>query len=125
MRLAVLVFVGGGIGAIARALFMRFSSLGLDGFPLDILLANLSACLLLGLVAAARAQGRISDPFYLFMATGILGGLSTFSSFAYGAVVLMSGSIMDLFVAVVYVLASLVLGYLAMLAGSRLGKAPG
>ncbi|WP_322997309.1 CrcB family protein [Castellaniella sp.] len=122
MKLALLVFIGGGIGAVVRELFMRFSPTGLGGFPLDILLANLLACLLLGLVAAARAQGRIGDQFYLFMATGVTGGLSTFSSFAYGPVVLMSGSSMGLLIAVAYVLISLALGYLAMLAGGRLGK---
>ena len=43
--------------------------------------------------------------------TGVAGGLSTFSSFAYGTVVLMSGSAARVVVASAYVLSSLFLGY--------------
>ncbi|MFA7437694.1 CrcB family protein [Castellaniella sp.] len=121
MKLIFLVFIGGAIGAIGRELFMQWTPAGFDGFPLDILLANLLACLLLGLAAAVHARGRLSDPQYLFIGTGVMGGLSTFSSFAYGAVVLMSGALQGTLVAIAYVLVSMVLGYLAVLAGQKLG----
>ncbi|MFA5663368.1 CrcB family protein [Castellaniella sp.] len=121
MKLIVLVFIGGGIGAIGRELFMQLTPAGFEGFPLDILLANLLACLLLGLAAAVHARGKLSDSQYLFVGTGIMGGLSTFSSFAYGAVVLMSGPAQGTMVAIVYVLVSMALGYLAVLAGQKLG----
>lgn len=120
MKLALLVFIGGGIGAIGRELFMLLTPPGFEGFPLDILLANLLACLLLGLAAAIHARGRLSDNQYLFVGTGIMGGLSTFSSFAYGAVVLMSGPIQGALVALVYVLVSMILGYLAVLVGHKI-----
>ena len=48
--------------------------------------------------------------------TAVAGGLSTFSSFAYGTVVLMSGSAASLVVASAYVLSSLFLGYVAVAA---------
>jgi hypothetical protein len=55
----------------------------------------------------------VSDGINLLVGTGIAGGLSTFSSFAYGTVVLMSGSAASLVVASAYVLISLFLGYIA------------
>lgn len=121
MKLALLIFIGGAIGATGRELFMQLTPVGLAGFPFGVLLANLLACLLLGLAAAVRARGKIGNTLYFFIGTGIMGGLSTFSSFAYGTVVLMSGSMASLVVAVIYVLLSLVLGYLAVQLGNKLG----
>ena len=51
--------------------------------------------------------------------TGVAGGLSTFSSFAYGTVVLMSGSAARVVVASAYVLSSLFLGYGAVVCGQQ------
>ncbi len=53
-----------------------------------------------------------------------MGGLSTFSSFVYGAVVLMSTSEASAEVASGYVVASLVLGYIAVTVGMKLGGLP-
>jgi fluoride ion exporter CrcB/FEX len=63
-----------------------------DNFPLDILVANLVAAFLLGLVTALHRRQIVSEGAEMLVSTGIAGGLSTFSSFVYGAVVLMSAS---------------------------------
>jgi CrcB protein len=55
------------------------------------------------------------------MGTGIAGGLSTFSSFAYGVVVLATASATGAFVSSAYVVVSLVMGYVAVVAGLMLG----
>ena len=57
----------------------------------------------------------------MLVGTGIAGGLSTFSSCVYGAVVLMSASTASAVVASVYVVISLVLGYIAVVVGQKLG----
>jgi CrcB protein len=54
----------------------------------------------------------LSDDVYMLLGAGIMGGMSTFSSFVYGSVVLMHASIASAVVAFIYVVVSLVLGYL-------------
>jgi CrcB protein len=118
--LVTAVFVGGGLGAMLReGIMLRVPNLA-DNFPLDILVANLVASFLLGLVTALR-RGVVSDGVNLLIGTGIMGGLSTFSSFAYGAVVLMSTSAASALVALAYVAISLLLGYAAVVVGLNLG----
>jgi CrcB protein len=59
----------------------------------------------------------------LMVTTGVMGGLSTFSSFAYATTVLMKASISSALVAAAYVLSSLVLGYVAVTVGMKIGGA--
>lgn len=91
---------------------------------MDILVANLVASFLLGVVAAAHSRKVVSDEVNTLIGTGIMGGLSTFSSFAYGAFVLITASRASAAVAVVYVVVSLVLGYIAVIVGLKLSGPP-
>lgn len=120
-KIIILIFLGGSLGAILRELFMLNVPAISDGFPLDILLANLLASLLLGIVTALNTRKILSDNFNVFAGTGIMGGLSTFSSFAYGSVVLMSAPNAGIAVSILYVLISLVFGYVAVQLGLRVG----
>jgi len=52
-----------------------------------------------------------------------MGGLSTFSSFAYGSFVLLNSPKDRPTVALLYVVVSLVLGYIAVIVGMKLGGA--
>ena len=79
------------------------------------------AAFLLGLVTALHRRQVVSEDAEMLVGTGIAGGLSTFSSFAYGAVVLMSASTASAVVASVYVVVSLLFGYLAIIVGEKLG----
>ena len=117
----ILVMVGGGLGAMLREFFMLMVPNLADGFPLDILVANLLASFLLGLVTGLHRRQVLSDDVSMLFGTGIIGGMSTFSSFAYGSVVLISASKASAAVASFYVLTSLVLGYLAVIGGMKLG----
>jgi CrcB protein len=122
IKTVMLVLVGGALGAVLRESLMLMVPQGSRGFPLDILIANLVAALLLGLVAALHSRKAASDAAYALIGTGVTGGLSTFSSFAYGSVVLMRASTMSAVVASAYVVISLMLGYVAVIAGMKLGK---
>ena len=117
----ILVFFGGALGAILRELVMLMVPNLPDGFPLDILVANLVAAFVLGLVAALHSRNAASDSVNMFAGTGICGGLSTFSSFAFGMAVLTKASTASAVVAVVYMVVSLVLGYIAVGFGLKLG----
>jgi CrcB protein len=121
IKIAVLVFVGGALGAILREFAMLMVPNLVDNFPLDILVANLVAAFLLGVVTALHRRRIVSENAEILAGTGIAGGLSTFSSFIYGAVVLMSASTASAVVASAYVVISLVLGYIAVVVGLKLG----
>jgi fluoride exporter len=115
------VFVGGALGAMLREFVMLMVPNPADGFPLDILVANLVAAYLLGVVAALHSRQVVSDDVNMLVGTGLTGGLSTFSSFAYGMAVLTTASTASAVVASAYVAISLVLGNVAVIVGLKLG----
>lgn len=121
VNIVMSVFVGGALGAMLREFTMMMVPNLVDNFPLDILVANLVATLLLGLATALHRRQIVSEGAEMLLGTGMAGGLSTFSSFVYGAVVLMSDSTASAVVASVYVVISLVLGYIAVNVGLKLG----
>ena len=117
----ILVIIGGAIGAMAREFLMLGVPHLSDGFPLSIFIANIVASFLLGLATGLHQRRTISDDVNTMVGTGIMGGLSTFSSFVYGSLVVMTASSDGVLVAAVYLLASLVVGYGAVLLGLRIG----
>ncbi len=121
LRFAVLVFIGGAVGAIAREFLMLLVPILSRGFPLDIFVANVLASLLIGFSTGRHSRKVISDGWHLMVTTGIMGGLSTFSCFAYASTVLMKASMSSALVAAAYVLISLVTGYIAVIVGAKIG----
>jgi len=117
----ILVFVGGAVGAMLREFVMLMVPTLVDGLPLDILVANLVAAFLLGLVTALHRRKVLTDGVNTLLGTGVMGGLSTFSSFVYGSFVLMSASFDGALVSLLYVVASVLLGFVAVLIGLKLG----
>ena len=113
--------LGGALGSLARWGLGRALPHTAGAWPTATLLVNLTGCLLLGLLAAAlftRHPG--SSWLRPFLGTGVLGGWTTFSTFAVDAVQLADAGRGA--AAVGYVLASVVGGVLAAAAGVRLGR---
>ena len=84
MWLSILaIFFGAGLGALLRAGF-NFLTLGaISVIPLGTLLANLLGGYLVGIaVAFFGSNPNLSPEWKLFVITGFLGGLTTFSSFS-------------------------------------------
>lgn len=77
------ICAGASFGALLRwALGLRLNSLFLP-LPLGTLCANLLGGYLIGLIVAALAQHATLPPEWrLFLVTGFLGGLTTFSTFS-------------------------------------------
>lgn len=77
----LMVFFGGGVGAVSRyGLGVVFKGLG-KGFPWATLVANVVACLLIGALFAANVRS-MNKSLWLLLAVGFCGGLSTFSAFS-------------------------------------------
>ena len=114
----VLVFLGSGLGAIAR---YKLGGMVLHHtadwrFPLGTFLVNVSGCLIAGILAGAiERQGLFSADTRLFLFTGILGGFTTFSAFGLETVVLLRRG--DVGVAVAYVGLSVLSGVVALWLG--------
>lgn len=121
MYLVFVIFIGGAIGAIGRELLMISIPSLADSFPMDIFIANIFAAFLLGITAALFQHKRISQYTNAFIATGIMGGLSTFSSFIYGSLEIMQHP-HRLWVGVCYIIISLVIGFIAVMLGLWLGN---
>ena len=85
LKNAILVFVGGGIGAALREGLMVVVAALPGGFPMPIFIANMTAALLIGVLSALTSRnGVIGSSGKLLLTTGMMGGLSTFSSFVWG-----------------------------------------
>jgi len=117
----ILVFIGGALGALGREFLMLGIPDPSDGFPMPIFVANVVASFLLGLITGLHQRRAVTDDVNTLVGTGVMGGLSTFSSFVYGAVVVMGASAAGMTVALAYLVASLLIGYAAVWAGYRLG----
>jgi len=123
LRFAVpLVFIGGAVGAAARELVMLLVPNSSRGFPLDILVANVVASFLIGVSTGRHDRKIVNDGWHLMVTTGVMGGLSTFSSFAYASTVLMKASMSGAAVAAAYLLISLVMGYAAVVVGMKIAR---
>jgi CrcB protein len=121
----LLVCLGGGIGASARHGMNLAVARAVGGdFPWATLIVNVTGSLLMGLLAgylAFRAGAGLTQHARLFLATGILGGYTTFSAFSLDTALLMErGAIGQ---ALCYVLGSVLLSILGLFVGLWLVRA--
>lgn len=117
MTKLLLVFVGGGLGAVSRFLVTTALAGKLGNFPLGTLAANVFGSLLMGLVIGILA-GR-ADSIRLFVAVGFLGGFTTFSSFSAETLALIQSG--QIFAASANVIVSVVAGLIACAVGLKIG----
>lgn len=123
MRLLMLATVGGGIGAGIRYLVQvaMVRALG-PAFPWWTFAINVTGSLAMGVIATMIALRYGNSPeLRTFLATGILGGYTTFSAFSLDAANLMDRH--DYGWASAYVLGSVILSILALYAGVALARA--
>lgn len=120
MMEVLLVAVGGAIGSVLRYYVGVWSvRLAGAGFPWGTLTVNLVGSFLIGIVVELIVRKFDGSPaLRLFLMTGIIGGFTTFSTFALDTVVLMEKG--QLGTAIVYVLVSVVVSLCAVFAGLSL-----
>lgn len=113
----LLVGIGSFIGGICRYLLQQFVQNNYpSSFPFGTLIVNIIGCFVIGLVYELSGKGTwLSPEMRLFLATGICGGFTTFSSFGYENVsMVLNGQFLY---PLLYVLASVIIGFGAVHAG--------
>ncbi len=113
----LIVFLGGGLGAMLRhgSNLAGMRMLG-PNFPYATIFVNVFGSLLMGIIAGYFAfKGDASQHWRLFLTTGILGGFTTFSAFSLDAVLLYERG--NIGAASLYVLASVILSIVGLIAG--------
>lgn len=118
----LLVFLGGMLGAPLRYLTDRAVSSRHDSvFPWGTFAVNVVGSFVLGGIAAGAARHGWPSSVPLFVGTGVCGGLTTFSTFGYETVRLMTAGALRM--AAWNVLGSLAAGLAAAAAGWALVSA--
>jgi CrcB protein len=119
-----LVFHGAGLGRVLRhSVNLAAARLLGTGFPYGTLTANVLGSPVMGFLAGSLAfKGEVSQHWWPFLTTGVLGGFTTFSAFSLDAVLLWERG--DTSGMLAYILASGVLSVGGLFAGLYLVRQP-
>jgi fluoride exporter len=117
MKHFLLVGLGGAIGSILR--YGSSLLIPAKSFPASTLLVNVAGSFIIGAVWALSIKSQwFSDSWKLFLATGICGGFTTFSTFSLENMQLLQQGKYALLT--LYIGSSICLGLLAVMAGYKL-----
>ena len=85
LRTILLVGSGGFIGSVMRYLVQYYMEKSLTTlFPWGTLIANVTGSFIIGIIFALAEEGNLMNAEWrIFLAVGVCGGFTTFSSFAY------------------------------------------
>jgi CrcB protein len=118
----LLVMLGAALGGLARyvigtAVMQRFTG----RFPLGTLVVNVLGCFLIGiLMPLLTERGEPRPNLRLFLVVGVLGGYTTFSSFAWESFQAVDEG--SRWIGFANLALSVILGYLAVWCGSLLAR---
>ncbi|MDR3205022.1 MAG: fluoride efflux transporter CrcB [Deltaproteobacteria bacterium] len=89
MHSVLFVGIGGFFGACSRYLITQIMKEFFPKFPFGTLLSNLLAGFLIGfIIGFERHSASLDNNLKLFLTTGLLGGLSTFSTYSLETIVM-------------------------------------
>jgi CrcB protein len=118
MKTLLLVGLGGGLGSMLRYLATHFITSRITRFPAiyGTFAVNFTGCLLIGIaIGLSERYAWFSPNMRLFVATGICGGYTTFSAFAYENINLIRNG--NYGVSLIYILASVIICFSATYIG--------
>ena len=123
LRTLLIVGVGGFIGSVMRYLVQLFVERDMSStFPWGTFVANIAGSFIIGVIFALAQKGNLlSAEWRLFLAVGICGGFTTFSSFAYNNLTMLREGVYGQFI--LNVGGSLFFGLLAVYLGMITVKA--
>lgn len=121
MKELIYVFLGGGTGSVLRYCVQELlhERIVPYSFPWATFAVNIAGSFLIGLFYALSARFNLSADVRLLLTAGLCGGFTTFSTFSNDGLTLLKGEFYGTFM--VYTLASISLGLLAVLAGALVG----
>ncbi len=118
--LVVLVGLAGALGAVCRYILGRFVAERVNAkFPLSTFCINLSGAFVIGLLFALTSRKLVSSTLQVILATGFLGGYTTFSTMSWESMQLVRGG--STRGGLLYLGGSMLLGLLAATLGLMLG----
>ena len=121
MKIVLLVGFGSFIGGMSRYLVTLFvQNKILSTFPYGTLAVNIIGCFLIGVIYGLSERGNMNPEWRLFLATGIMGGFTTFSSFSNETVSMLRDA--EYLPAFFYVAFSVMVGLTATFGGISLIK---
>ena len=121
MKIILAIGTGSFIGGILRYLLSQFiQTKFVSTFPFGTLGVNIIGCFLIGLVFGLADRGNLTQEWRLFLATGLIGGFTTFSAFSIETVGLLRDG--QLWYATAYIVASVIIGLLATFIGISIIK---
>jgi fluoride exporter len=118
-----IVGLGGFLGSVSRYYTQLFFTRNFPTvFPFGTFTVNVIGCFIIGIVYALFERGNIlNEDWRLFLATGLCGGFTTFSSFSHESINLIRDG--EFFSLSIYIAASVILGIAATALGMFLFKA--
>ena len=119
----LIISLGGALGAVSRFLLGNGVSRALgSALPYGTFVINIVGCFAMGLLMTIIVDREMLPAAWrLFLCVGFLGGFTTFSSFGYEALILLTEG--RLLAALAYVGGSVVLGLVAAAAGVLCARA--
>ncbi|MGK0639420.1 fluoride efflux transporter CrcB [Schleiferia thermophila] len=121
VKYTIIAGIGSFIGGTARYLIsVLVQQLYKIGYPVSTLFVNVFGSFFIGIVLAFWQRDIVSDSWRIFLATGILGGFTTFSSFSQEVMLMMRSG--EFYSAFSYIGVSVLLGILACSLGFLMAK---
>lgn len=119
--LLVATGLAGALGTLARYLLGRFVAERVgSAFPIGTLLINVTGAFVIGVLFALSARRVLSPVLYVILATGFLGGYTTFSTMSWESVQLIRGG--NARGSMLYLGSSVVLGCVGVAVGLMMGR---
>jgi len=121
MKIILAVGLGSFIGGICRYMVTLFiQNKFLTTFPFGTMFVNVLGCFLIGVIYALSDRGNLSPLWRMFLATGMMGGFTTFSTFSNETVSMLRDA--EYVPAFSYIAFSIVIGVAATIGGISLIK---